>query len=370
MTRFLLLFLLSTCTYAQLIPQPPIFGDWPIEVPHTPTISKDACPDPFPDGNDWMVLSGSNCTSDGLVVIGRTLRVEGNNIYVKNFEVNGNGVTDKVGVRVSGSNIVLDSGKVYNLLGNDRHCYTALAGSNNVWIINSEGYYCSGDGFQAGHQASTNPPTNFYLVRNTFHDTRENGIDLKYMTNVIAVENTMYNFNSAPSGTLYCLPSMPDRCTLQNSGSDGSAIIIGSDGGPSGWAFYRNTIYNAGNCIRVEESPTAGILDKNTCTDIVGTGLQLDKNSGRITFSNNRIENANRGIFQNWRENFSLDVDNNLFINIAGSVIEYEQRAVFESSTLTNNIFINIGPVIYGNTIATTEEAINNLPGSSGNTVN
>lgn len=350
-------------------PVPPPAG-WPAEVPAPPSAEGlPACPEPTVLDAKWMELSAADCVSTGIRVVGRSLRVTGANLHVRDFEVNGNGQTDKVGVRITGERIVLERGKVHHLLGNDKHCFTASGGTRDVWIIESEGYYCSGDGFQAGHQSQNNPPTNFYLVRNRFHETRENGIDVKWMTNVIAVENEIWGTRSAASGTPYCLPDMPDRCSAQNSGSDGTAIIIGSDGGPTGWALYRNIVRDSSGCIRVEEANSEGVIDGNTCRDISGTGLQLDKKSGHITFIGNTIERASRGIFQNWRENFSLTIDGNTFRDISGPAIELEQRVVWEASTLTGNRFRNTGPVIYGNTQAATAEQINALPGASGNTV-
>ena len=317
-----------------------------------------------------MELSGSNCVSDGINIVGMSLRVTGDNVKVRDFTVNGNGQSFKVGLIVTGNNVVLERGQVSRMLGNDKHCYTLGQGASNIWIIDSEGFYCSGDGFQAGHRASANPPTNVYLVRNTFYNNRENGIDLKYVNNVVAAQNIVYNARSAASDTQYCLPDMPDRCSIQNSGSDGTAIIIGSDGGPTGWAFYNNVVYDSDGCFRVEDSFSEGIIKGNQCDNISRSALQLDKRSvGRILFTDNTITNASRGIFQNWRDNFALDLVSNTFQSISGPAIEYETRAVCENSTLVGNIFSNTGSIICGNTFASTAAEINALPGASANVV-
>lgn len=351
------------------VPDPDPPTGWPSEVPAP--FSADGLPDcaaPTSSG-DWVTLSDSNCVSTGLSVFEQSLSITGDNVYVRDFEVNGNGVTDKVGVRVSGNNVVIDNGNVHHLLGNDRHCYTVSGGSRDVWIINSDGWYCSGDGFQAGHQNLGNEPTNIYLVRNRFWENRENGIDLKYINNFIAVENQHWGYTNAPSDTSWCLPDMPDRCSLQNSGSDGNAIVVGSDGGPTGWAFYRELAYDSEACIRIEEANSAGTIEGMTCRDIRGPALQLDKNSGHITYRNNVIEDAERGVFQGWRENFTLTVEGNTFRRVSGPVIEYESGSVGDGSSLIGNTFDTTGPVIYGNQTATSEQEINALPNASGNVV-
>ena len=351
-------------------PDPTPDAGWPAEVPVPFSYGDDlpACPAPTNDDPDWWVLSGSHCVSTGLDIVGAGLRVQGDHIVVRDFEVDGNGVSEKTGVAIKGSNIVILRGSSHHLLGNDKHCYTAHAGSSDVWLIDSEGYYCSGDGFQAGHQDANNRPRNLYLVRNTFHENRENGIDLKYTSNVIAVENEIYGMRSSGEGP-YCLPDMPNACSPQSSGSDGTGIIIGSDGGPQGWAFYRNVVHDSDGCIRVEEAETEGTFEGNHCHDIAETAVQLDKESGRIAFVANTIERAGRGIFQNWRDNFSLAVTDNVFRDLSGPAIEYEQSAVWQASTLRDNAFIDTGPVIYGDTRATSESQINALPGAGGNTV-
>lgn len=279
-----------------------------------------------------MILSDSNCVSTGLNIFEQSLAITGDNVYVRDFEVNGNGVTSKVGLRVSGNNVVIDNGNVHHLLGNDRHCYTVSGGSRDVWIINSDGWYCSGDGFQAGHQNETNPPTNIYLVRNRFWENRENGIDLKYINNFIAVENQHWGYTSAPSDTAWCLPDMPTQCSMQNSGSDGNAIVVGSDGGPTGWAFYREDVRDSRACIRIEEANSEGVIEGVSCRDINGPALQLDKNSGHITFRGNTVDGAERGVFQGWRDNFTLSVEGNTFRNISGPVVEYESGSVGDNS--------------------------------------
>ena len=351
-------------------PPQPGPGEWPAELPQ-PSMNPDtmtACAAPTFDGDKWYTLSGNNCVSTGINIFGASLRVEGSGVWVRDFRINGDG-TDKVGVRVNGSNVVIENGEVSHLLGNDKHCYTTAGGARDVWIIKSKGYYCSGDGFQAGHQSSSNPPTNIYLWANQFWENGENGIDLKYINNFIAVENRHWGMVRRPSDSLWCLPDDPTRCAMQNSGSDGTAIVVGSDGGPTGYAFYREEMFDSDAGMRIEEANSDGIVQGTHCHDVANFCFKLDKKSGRIQYSGNIVERTTRGILQDWRTNFALDVDGNLFKDLTGPAIEYESRTVCEVSTLTNNTFDNAMPVICGNTQANDQASVNALPGASGNLV-
>ena len=318
--------------------------------------------------NGVISITANYCVIHDIVFEGYVVRVSGDHYVIRDCEINGAGRTQKNGLSLSGTNGVAYRNYSHHLMGNDRHCFSNGGGAMNMWFIENEGYACSGDGYQAGHQSENNRPTNIYLVQNIFHGNRENGLDYKFLENVYAVENVLYGFVSTDEGT-WCFPDDPTTCSSSNSGSDGAAIVIGSDGAPINTYHYRNVIYDAVKAIRVEAAFGEIIIEGNIQYDIGGQCLALDKDGIDIQYIGNECRDAGRGIFQNWRDTFSLNVSDNMFENISGPAIEYESGAVGDASSLTDNVFRNTGAVIYNNTIASTEFAINDLPNSFGNIV-
>lgn len=319
--------------------------------------------------DDVITIDASYCVIHGVSFEGYTVRVIGDHYVIRDSEIDGAGRTGKNGLSLGGSHGVAYRNTSHHLLGNDRHCYTNAGGATDTWFIENEGYYCTGDGYQAGHQLEDNRPTNIYLVRNHMHDIRENGLDYKFVRNVWAVENTLHGFLAASGDEPWCFPDDPTQCSTSNSGSDGSAVVVGSDGAPIDSYHLRNVIYDAETAIRVEAAFGEIHIIGNELTDITSRCLALDKDGMDIQFTDNLCRNAGRGIYQNWRVNFSLNVSDNNFEDIAGAAIEYESGEVVEASTLTNNVFNNTGPVVYNNTSASTAAEINALPQASENTV-
>lgn len=319
--------------------------------------------------DDVITINADYCVIHDVVFQGYVVRVVGDHYVIRDSEVDGAGRTGKNGLSLSGNDGVAYRNTSHHLLGNDRHCFTNGGGATDTWFIENEGYYCTGDGYQAGHQMENNRPTNIYLVRNHMHDNRENGLDYKFVQNVWAVENTLNGFVSSSGDEPWCFPDDPSQCATSNSGSDGSAVVVGSDGGPIDSYHIRNVIYDSATAIRVEAGFGDTHIIGNEFTNIESRCLALDKDGMGIEFTGNTCKTAGRGIFQNWRDNFSLNVADNTFEDITGPALEYESGPVIDASTLTNNTFENTGPVIYNNTSASTAAEINALPQASGNTV-
>ena len=315
--------------------------------------------------NDVFRISGSWCYFIDTVFNNIQVRTSGDHHVFRNIEVAN--VSGKNATSLSGSFLVVTDSEIHHNQGDDRHGLFVGSGSDSVWLLNNYVHHNGGDGFQACHGCSANPPRNVYLGFNTFHSDRENAIDFKYIENVIVEGNIIHSLVSAPADQEWCFDD-GSSCGVFSSGSDGSAIVIGSDGGPTNVLVINNEIYGTVNAVRIEEGSLVSVVDNNF-HDISGRCLQLDKDGYDTVYSGNTCLNAQRGIFQNWRVNFSLDVDNNVFENLSGPAIEYESASVGDASTLTDNLFISTGPVIYGNTSADTTAGVNSLPNASGNTV-
>lgn len=317
--------------------------------------------------NSVFTVSGSWCIFDGTVFDNVQVRTSSaNNIAFRNIEVLNH--SGKNGMNLGGNNIVVADSEIHHNQGDDRHGIFVSSGSDGVWVLRNHIHHNGGDGFQACHGCSANPPRNVYIGHNIFNSDRENAVDFKYIENVIVEGNIMHSLVSAPAGTEWCFDD-GSGCGVFSSGSDGSAIVVGSDGAPTNVTIIDNEIYNVVNAVRIEEGELITITE-NSFEDIGRQCLQLDKEGYDIVFTENTCRNADRGIFQNWRVNFSLFVENNLFDDVSTAAIEYETGGVCEDSTLVANIFTNSGPVICNNTTAITQEEVNALPNANDNIVN
>ncbi len=318
--------------------------------------------------NDTFTITGSWCYFIDTEFVAMQPRPNGDHMVFRNVDIHGS--TAKNGMNISGSNIVITGSEIHHnqRTGNEAHGIQVAQGADTVWILGNSFHHNSGDGLQGCHGCSANPPKNVYIGANTFYADRENAVDFKWIENVIVEGNVMYNYVSAQSGVEWCFDD-GSACGTWNSGSDGSAVVIGSDGTPNGVLIKDNEIYSAVNAVRVEEGVGIEVIGNNIY-DITRQCLQLDKEGENLLYQDNTCTNAGRGIFQNWRENFSLIVDDNVFENISGPAIEYESRGVCDASTLTSNQFSSSGSIICGNTVAADTAGVNSLPGASGNVVN
>jgi hypothetical protein len=316
--------------------------------------------------NDVLRVSGSWCVFVGTVFDDIQVRTSGDHHILRDIEIRNHAGKD--GSNLGGSNIVLIGSEIHHNQGDDRHGVQVTSGASDIWVLRNDIHHNGGDGFQACHGCSANPPMNVYIGQNVFHSDRENGVDFKFIENVVVSGNILHSYVSAPQNTYWCFDD-GSGCGTYTSGSDGTAIVLGSDGGPTNVLVIDNEIYNSVNAIRLERGVDVAIVSNNL-HDISGNCLSLEKEGFEVIFDDNDCTNAARGIFQFWRVNFSLFVTNNSFSGIAGPAIEYETTQVGLDSTLENNIFSNSGPVIYNKTTATTELEINSLPNSNGNSVN
>lgn len=78
---------------------------------------------------------------------------------------------------------------------NDLHGMKACG--SNKWILESNWHHLGGDSVQVG-DASRCTGTNIFIGGNTFHNNRENCVDVKNSTNVVTSTNTCYLPNNKP----------------------------------------------------------------------------------------------------------------------------------------------------------------------------
>lgn len=315
--------------------------------------------------DDDLRISGEWCIFVDTIFENTRLITSGNHHIFRNIEQRN---TDSHnGMELGGTDIILIDSEVHHNQGDDRHGVHAAQGSSNIWLLRNHIHHNGGDGFQACHRCEANPPRNVYIAQNVIHSDRENAVDFKYIEDVVVSENIMYGYVSAPEGVPWCFDD-GTGCGTYSSGSDGSAIVIGSDGGPTNVLVVNNEIYDSVNGIRIEKGILTSLVNNNI-HDVDDMCLALEKEGQNIVYDGNSCNRAARGIFQFWRENFSLFITDSQFSNISGPAIEFESDQVGQNGTLELNEFDTTGPVIYSGTIADTEAEINNLPNATGNRV-
>ena len=325
-------------------------------------------------GNGAIInIAGEHCHFVGTTFANAQPRTGGSRHVLSGIEVYG---LSKNCSNIGGTEVVVTDSEFHHCrpTGRDAHGIQVSTGARDIWILDSVSHNNSGNGFQATHcrtggevDCAAVRPSGIYLRGNEFYENRE-GNGLKWADNVIFDSNTFHSYRAAQANTEWCFSD--GFCGTWNSGSDGAAIVIGADNEHTGLTnvfVINNLIYDTANGLRVEDA-TAPVIEGNVIENFGGRCLGLDKNGEGIVFRGNTCRNGERGIFQNWRDNFSLDVDANLFEGITGPALEYEQPTVCNASTLTNNMFVNTGAVICGNTQATDSDSVNALPGASGNT--
>ncbi len=245
----------------------------------------------------------------------------------------------KNGSNLYGDNLLFWENEVDHNQGNDRHGTYVGSGSFRVWILDNYYHHNGGDAVQFCHGCSSNPPDTVFIGRNLMHSDRENGVDLKYSRNIVISENTIHSYAKAEKDKNWCFDD-GSGCGVYSSGSDGAAVVVGSDGAPTNvWVMF-NRIYDSNTGIRIEEAGSNVNIIGNLVYDLNSSGLALQKRGEPVNLIGNTFYDMKTGIDQYWRENFDLVVKDNIFLDIDKS-INYEDRDVAEQSVLESNIFWN-----------------------------
>ena len=241
------------------------------------------------------------------------------------------------GVMPQGSDIVVFQNHIHHHVtddpnqGGDIHGVRPGVSAKRVWILENDIHHNSGDAIQVCHYCEPRPQF-IYIGRNVLHEDRENAVDLKYASDIIISQNKMYGYGDATT-------------------SDGSAVVLGSDGMPNRcWVIY-NEIYDSKNGIRNEDTDTAWIIG-NLIYNIRGFAISLEKKSDDLFIVNNTIYNVDVAIEQlrPEREAFRIHVYNNIFANIRGkrrsAHLYVPSSKITGESILSNNLFWQNGEAV------------------------
>lgn len=247
---------------------------------------------------------------------------------------------EKNGTVLAGSNIVFYRNHVHHNQSDDRHGVTLRPGADHVWILDNNIHHNGGDSIQFCHGCAKDPPRNVYIGRNLLHSDRENAVDLKYGENIVVSQNTMHSYLGARPDVRWCFDD-GSGCRRFSSGSDGSAVVIGSDGAPvNPWIIF-NDIYNAAQGVRVEDVRGAWIIG-NSIHTISSRAFAFEKRGDPLYIIGNTIYDAKICMDQYWRPRFTLNIYNNIFANIREDCFRVGEE-VADSSTVENNVFWNNG---------------------------
>lgn len=294
-------------------------------------------------------------------------------VVVRDNEIHEN--PDRSGFVGSGSDILLYRNHIHHFQADNRHGITNGHGTLRFWIVGNEVHHNAEDSFQCGHTNGAGPPPTYseyiYIGGNTFYSDRENAVDLKWVKHVVISQNVCTSYEASPVGS-YTFDDGSHTGTY-SSGSDGSAILIGSDGlAEDVWIVF-NEIHDNDAGIRIEEVAGARIVG-NTIRNIVRDGVRFEKEGGEIHVVGNTIHSVGgSGLNQDWRENFTLFIHNNLISEAGARSVNVESSLVSGRSSMSHNLIWQGGgaaSLAWGSGQAQTYSTTGNLTSFLGGTDN
>jgi len=211
---------------------------------------------------------------------------------------------------------------------NDNHGIVVSSYCNHIWILDNNIHHMGGDSIQInGSVASTKY---IYIGGNTFHDDRENAVDIKKASHVIISQNEAYGYEScsSASGDAFCVHY--DPCNIYwlfNTIHDSNYGIISS--GCTKQYIIGNLIYDihGGLTGHTPESPHRS-----------GIGIRW-YNTGNTYVANNILYNCSTGIGADILS-YPTTIACNVFCNINGDGYHLSiQGKGLSSSKVINSIF-------------------------------
>ncbi|NLF32651.1 MAG: tandem-95 repeat protein, partial [Planctomycetes bacterium] len=230
------------------------------------------------------------------------------------------------------NNTIHDNGSWQSSTPNDVHGITVNRYIDSVWAVDNHNYHNGGDSIQVNCRGSYQT-TNIYIGRNIFHHDRENAIDLKTYTDLVASENRMYGYRSTSSseGAAFVVHYNPSwTWVLNNEVYDSELGLVNT--GSTDTYFIGNLVYDM---IR------NGVGDAGS---VYGHGQAIHiRNSARTAIVNNTIFDAGTGISS---ANVPLDIYNNIISTrneSGGYEINFDSGTAANSSQMENNLLYNPG---------------------------
>jgi hypothetical protein len=215
-----------------------------------------------------LMVRGTHVIVENLLfdMSGRTLRIAAgataatDHVCVRDVEFAGPGTAagNNAVISISGSasypttnvalyrNVIHDFGDRASAAENDYHGILPGSYANYVWVLNNHVYNMGGDSIQVGQATYTavERPNYVYVGGNTFHNDRENAVDIKSASDVVVSRNMMYGYvpTSSSAGEVVVIHNEPDNVwILYNDISNGSNGII-TTGSTNTW-FIGNVVH-------------------------------------------------------------------------------------------------------------------------------
>ena len=249
-----------------------------------------------------------NCIVDGLNATA-SVKVEGDsfNYELRNIEVAG---SDRAGVQLSGNNGALVNSRVHHARRANGHAVQVRCGSSNIWIGENRFEYNDEDAFQAGHRCDGSEPDALYFYGNTCVSNREDCWDSKHARRLVVSGNRSRDHRLAQRGVAFQYDNGIVGATV-NSGSDGTAYLVGSDGGPDTVFMFDNVSENDRICVRVESGVSIHI-DNQTCVDTGVTFFKFDKR-GHTHITNSNLSGGAVFLDTTWRNGIHVSESGNVY---------------------------------------------------------
>jgi len=260
-----------------------------------------------PPGGSWR-LNAQYCIVANVNIRGR-IRIEGANmVELRNVEVHHG---DGAGISFGGTDVAVIDSHVHHMRGDNGHGVRPACGARRAWVKGNLLEYNDEDGFQAGHRCSGDEPDELYFYGNTCNNNRENCFDLKWTNRAVVSGNVMQRHRATGDGVFtYDDGSMS---AMVGSGSDGSAVVVGSDGTPTLTFLFDNVYRDNAGCVRVEDAVDVYASGEDCADALSGArwgGYKFDK-SGHTWLVDSTFEGVPFMITDDWRAFPVVDEANN-----------------------------------------------------------
>ena len=254
----------------------------------------------------WDTTRFEYCIIANVNIRGSIVHRGNGNIEIRDSQVHN---SIRTGIRLGGDNVAVVGSHVHHHLQNNRLGIGSQCGSKNYWVLDNLLEYNAEDGAQFGHGCKKNKVGPVFFAGNLCRNNRENCYDSKHVLVQVISGNTMLDHHPASAKQGF---TFDDGTTMaaSSSGSDGAAVIIGTDGESETTFFFDNVYRNNDKCVRIEAAVEvwASGEDCSNSTNSEGEGGYKFDKRGTVRLLNSRFENTGFMLTTTWRRKFNIAV--------------------------------------------------------------
>lgn len=263
-----------------------------------------------PPDDKWE-LTAEYCIIANVIVNGRLMVRGANMVEIRDSEIHH---TQRAGISLGGTDLAVVDSHIHHACGNNGHGVVTGCGSQRIWVGGNLFEHNDEDGFQAGHNCDgSTPPDEIYFYGNTCNNNRENCFDIKWVNRSVVSGNVMTRHLPASSGEDFTYDDGSSDCNV-NSGSDGAAVVVGSDGTPITTFLFDNEYYDNMGCVRIEDAVdvwASGELCRDALDASSWGGYKFDK-SGHVRLVGSTFRSVPFMITDSWREGIMIEEADNV----------------------------------------------------------